>query len=437
MIPKVIHRIWVGGEMPSAYRNFGRDWEKLHPGWSIKTWGDEDLRWLENQYFFDRAEEYVPSHAVGQYRSDLARYEILARFGGVYVDCDVEPLRDFTPLLGVEGFAGWEKQDEYVGNTVLGSVPGNPVLKRMVAEAAGSSKANKGKAATWLSGPRVLTRLYMSLEDKSPLTVYPQGHFFPYSYEDIRKGRDPSTMKYPDAYSIHHWGHQRELRGRPLATKGDGKLSVAIMAHHKREKWVPDLESQLPGVVTVWDQKNDRWDTGSRSLMAYDPSADYHMVVQDDALLPQDFYEGVKKMLTHVPPGHPVGLYYGRVRPRAQETRSLVAKAHRQKASFIVHNGPWWGVGIVIPTAHIPTLTAWGANNNQIANYDRRISRFYLERQIPCYYPNPSLIDHRTGSENPSLVPGRTALNRRAWQFVGPRSALDVDWSGPVVRGDV
>jgi hypothetical protein len=438
MIPKVLHRIWVGGPMPAKYQRFEADWRRLHPGWEFKTWGDGDLLWLQNRELFDNAERFVPKDAVGQFRADVARYEILSRFGGVYVDCDVEPKRCFDPLLGVEGFAGWEEQERFVGNTVLGSAPGNPFFAEMVRAVVDSSKANVGRAATWLSGPRVVTRVYNDNRNlQKHLTVYPQKYFFPYSYTDLRRGPDPAGREYPDAYSVHHWGHQRELRGRPLPDASDGSLSVAIMAHRKREAWVPELAAQLPGVRIVWDQKNNRWDTGSRALSAYDPKAEWHMVVQDDALLPEDFFEGVKRMLGHVPVGHPVGLYYGRVRPREHDTRTLTARAQREKAPFIVHNGPWWGVGIVVPTNHIRDIVAWGAENPQIANYDRRIARYYAEIDVPCYYPQPSLIEHRHGVENPSLVPGRTSLNRRAWHFVGPRSALSVDWSGTPVRGRV
>jgi len=118
------------------------------------------------------------------------------------------------------------------------------------------------------------------------------------------------------------------------------------------------------------------------------------------------------------------------------ETHGLTVKAKRENASFILHNGPWWGVGIVVPTEHIQHIVRWGDANQQIPNYDRRISRWYGAQDIPCYYTVPSLIEHRT-ENNPSLVEGRTGANRRAWTFVGPRSALEVDWTGPVVRGDM
>jgi mannosyltransferase OCH1-like enzyme len=169
MIPKIIHRIWVGGPMPDHYRQYGEAWEKLHPGWSFRLWTDEDFQngWLQNQDLFDKAEQYVPKDAVGQFRSDVARYEILYRFGGVYVDCDVEPLKPFDGLLEAEAFAGWEKTSLYVGNTVIGSVPGAAFWGQMIGAVLDASKENKGKAATWLSGPRVVTRLYNSINSST------------------------------------------------------------------------------------------------------------------------------------------------------------------------------------------------------------------------------------------------------------------------------
>jgi hypothetical protein len=42
----------------------------------------------------------------------------------------------------------------------------------------------------------------------------------------------------------------------------------------------------------------------------------------------------------------------------------------------------------------------------------------------------PSLVEHRSGDENPSLVAGRTSLARRARWFIGEdESALDIDWT--------
>src|SRR5690606_6148142 len=43
-----------------------------------------------------------------------------------------------------------------------------------------------------------------------------------------------------------------------------------------------------------------------------------------------------------------------------------------------------------------------------------------------------SLVEHRHGTENPSLIPGRTGRDRRAYMFLGEdNSAADIDWATP------
>lgn len=439
MIPKILHRIWVGGEPPAHLVSLGLRWEELNPGWEFRIWRDGDLRWLQNQDLFDRAAEYVPVDGIGQFKADVARYEILRKFGGVYVDFDVEPLKPFASLLGVPAFAGWEEDGRYVGNTVLGSVPGASIWTDIIESLPGNAAKHKGRAATWVSGPRFLTRVYES--DRSQLKVYPQRYFFPYSYNDLGKDTDPALKQYPDSYSIHHWEHQRKRRRRklPLTSRPPASrpvnFSVAIMAHEKRAAWVPDLSQALGGAQVVWDRYNDRWDTGRRSLMAFDSGADYHVVVQDDALLPPNFMAGLQLALDNRPQDGPIGLYFGKVRPRASETSRLFRAAEKNNARWIRYPGPWWGVGIAVPTADIAEIVAFGDGRTDIANYDLKIARYYQKTNRMCHYTIPSLVQHRS-EDNPSLVEGRTGQNRVAYQYVGDRDPAQIDWSGPVINAE-
>lgn len=436
MIPKMLHRIWVGGKIPDHLAAFEQDWRRLHPDWQFKLWTDKDFGWLQNQNLYDRAKVIVPPDAVGQFRSDLARYEILKRYGGVYADCDVEPIRNFDDLLNVKGFAGWEETNLFAGNTVLGSVARHSIWDQMIDAIPNAVKANAGKAATWLSGPRVLSRIVSARGRVDDFVVYPQKHFFPYSYKDVKRATvDPSLSDYPGSYAIHHWEHTRTLRGRAMRRRPvtDPRLSFTIMAHRKRESWIPEIQQQLEGCDVTWDKFNDRHETGLRAISAYDPDATHHIVVQDDAVLCQDFAETAHKALSYVPESCPASFYMGRVKPHAHEFGDVHKAAKAQGASFIATKGPWWGVAIAFPVDSIASLIDFYASQQHITNYDRRSSRFYEQKKLPCYYTAPSIVDHRVDG-NPSLVAGRQNVGRYAWEFVGPRSGLDVDWSGPVFR---
>lgn len=210
-------------------------------------------------------------------------------------------------------------------------------------------------------------------------------------------------------------------------------LSVALMAHPSRSKFITALERKLAGVEVVLDQRNDRWDTGRRSLLAYDPAATHHLVVQDDAILCRDFLAGAELVAAAAGTERPVGLYIGKVRPHATTVTPAVQHALTVGAPWLEMEGPWWGVALIVPTQHIDELVAWGDQRPRIKNYDRRITAFYAAQGIDCWYTIPSLVDHRPVAENPSLIEGRTG-NRQAHVFLGRRSPLKIDWSRPPVR---
>lgn len=204
-------------------------------------------------------------------------------------------------------------------------------------------------------------------------------------------------------------------------------LSCAVMAHPKREAMVADLLERLDRPATVvWDQINDRHDTGIRSVLAYDPACTHHLVIQDDALPCPDLIAGAERALKWVPQDVPVSLYVGRVRPFAQEIERVVARVG-DAASWITMRGIYWGPAIILPTHVIDKLAAW-YRTSKVQNYDRRVSTWFQRRGLLCWYSWPSLVDHR-GDE--SLVRG--GAGRHAHRFLGEdTSALNVDWSGPV-----
>ena len=117
--------------MPAAQVAFGREFERLHPDWETRLWTDADLDELEVTEG-ERARARSASEL-----SNLVRYEVLRRHGGVYLDTDVEGRRPFDDLLaGVRAFAALELPGR-VGTAVLGACRGT-----------GRSSARRGCHAT-------------------------------------------------------------------------------------------------------------------------------------------------------------------------------------------------------------------------------------------------------------------------------------------------
>jgi mannosyltransferase OCH1-like enzyme len=211
VIPKNLHVIWVESDPPDWVLMNVQQWIELHPDWELNFWDDETMPKLYNQKLYDSAHSIVPPDAVGQFRADIARYEILYQFGGFYADVDTVPLRPIDDALeGHTEFAVAE-DTEWVGNTYLGAEEGSTVMLALVRNMERHIKAvGKGRASV-VSGPQYLTPIWKKLgcyvDKRTEL-------WFPYSYADVKRRREHTFEISPDAYAIHSWNHTRELMGR-------------------------------------------------------------------------------------------------------------------------------------------------------------------------------------------------------------------------------
>lgn len=213
-IPQIVHRLWLGDPEPEWSRRLANTWSR--PGWEIRLWTDANvpsLFPLRNQAIFDAAEEIAPNH-VGQLRADVLRYELLWRFGGVWVDADLESLRPLGSLLeGVECFAARE-DEHWIGNTILGAVPGHPFLGALIEHLPANVEANRGAKPNRLTGPQYLTRIWRVTGQG--ITVFARELFFPFSYRDVEEfvpGSVNPAERWPDAYTCHWWANRRRERG--------------------------------------------------------------------------------------------------------------------------------------------------------------------------------------------------------------------------------
>lgn len=173
------------------------------------------------------------------------------------------------------------------------------------------------------------------------------------------------------------------------------------MAHPSRAAFIPSLQSRLASPASVvFDEKNDRWDTGRRSLLAYSPDATHHLVIQDDAIPASALVQGLNRWLPRLPESA-LCLYSGNI--------SQFRRIYRQRARppcFLQMQQLQWGVAIVLPTKFIPAVVEMGDALEQIGNYDMRLSMWCVENDLPVLYPQQCWVNHR---RTPSLVPGRSS----------------------------
>jgi hypothetical protein len=169
-----------------------------HPGWDVTVWRSlEQFGLLRNKRAFFAADELAPKtwpHARWQIVSNILRFEVLARHGGVYVDSDVwchRPLDDLlerTEAGGKDGFLAWEIERRWLGEAVVGCVSGAPFMERIVSNLEAWAFARAGQAATKTVGPQYITPLLLGTPELERVLVLPQRTFFPARHNEPAKG---------------------------------------------------------------------------------------------------------------------------------------------------------------------------------------------------------------------------------------------------------
>lgn len=197
MMPKTFHRIFLDDPIPSEYEANWEGLKRLHPGWKFKTWDSSKVAeaWLDKL-----APLWDTVNAMAG-RTDILRYEIMAREGGIYVDTDVQGLKSFEPLVHLEQpFVGWESQ-ERLCPTVLGSPKEHPAMQELLLDLlVWVPEHEKERDPVIQTGPIFLTQAWGVRGD---VTRMPVDAFYPVGPTERKL---LSSFK-PRAsnYSLHHW----------------------------------------------------------------------------------------------------------------------------------------------------------------------------------------------------------------------------------------
>lgn len=132
VIPKIIHRVWFGTKpFPDKFLGFVYGQTHICKEYSSMFWEEENTR-AHFPYMLPSSAEMLSDTRLNPViKSDILRYEALRLFGGIYLDTDIEVLRNFDELLSETFFCADEGMDN-IGTAVLGCVPYHPLTHAML-----------------------------------------------------------------------------------------------------------------------------------------------------------------------------------------------------------------------------------------------------------------------------------------------------------------
>ena len=123
-IDKKIHCFWFSGEKkPEKYQKCIDTWKRVCPDYEIIEWNADSYDCGKN-IFVKQAYEKKKWAFV----SDYARLDVIYHYGGIYLDMDVELLKDFEPLRQFNAFFNYGMRHMVELGSGFGSMKQNPFI---------------------------------------------------------------------------------------------------------------------------------------------------------------------------------------------------------------------------------------------------------------------------------------------------------------------
>jgi len=185
VIPKIIHFVYCGGAIPVEMLAMMATVTDKNPTFISKLW-DNDTMAMEGWDYDELLARFkAPVHV-----SDYVRLLVIQKYGGIYVDCDVECIRPITSLLQHEAFAAPQDGTGQLCPAVFGAVPNHPWINWQIEHADEYSKPDQPWNVT-----------LMTDAPREGVTLCPTRWFYPFLWDVPKADRTVAE----DTMLIHHW----------------------------------------------------------------------------------------------------------------------------------------------------------------------------------------------------------------------------------------
>ena len=198
---KIIHYCWFGPKpLSKLAKKCMKSWKKFLPDYEIKLWNEKNFDFNQNP-FVKQAYE----NKKWAFVADYARLKALSEYGGIYLDTDMEIMKDISDILNDECFLGVEDSG-LVNAAVIGAKkPHNKFIDTLIANNDNLEKFYE-KDIYAMTIPRQITNMLepLGFDKNNPkiqqffdgeLKVYPREYFYPLSYDyQDNKFTDNSCM---------------------------------------------------------------------------------------------------------------------------------------------------------------------------------------------------------------------------------------------------
>lgn len=201
-IPKIIHYCWFGKtSLPEDAQRCIASWKKFCPDYEI-------VEWNETKIDLSALPLYVQQAYAAQkwaFVADYVRLHALIRYGGVYMDTDVELVAPLDRFMNQAAFVGFEDAS-HVATCVMACEPEFPLFKEFLLQYSNMQFLNPDGTLNTTTNVSRLTDICLEwgmlqngqCQSVAGLTIYPADYFCPLAL-------DTGLLKQTENTVAIHW----------------------------------------------------------------------------------------------------------------------------------------------------------------------------------------------------------------------------------------
>lgn len=205
MIPKIIHYCWFGGNAkPQLAKKCIASWKKYCSDYELREWN-------EDSYDLSKAPLYVRQAYDAKkwaFVTDYVRLQVVYEHGGIYLDTDVEVIRNPDELLSNTAFFGFEGTENINTGLGFGAEAKHTLLKALMLDYQDASFISESGEMDLTPCPVRNTRVFSRYGLKSDGTmqrlvdgtlILPPEYLCPIDIHTMKLEQTENT------YTIHHF----------------------------------------------------------------------------------------------------------------------------------------------------------------------------------------------------------------------------------------
>lgn len=214
--------------MPPQYNEYWSEWQQLNPDAELLTWTEDEIfsREWHNQRIIDRMirESHLPGADLRSYYThvaDVVCQEIMYRYGGFYVNCDMLPIAPLDVLdLSKPGFA--MEDDIHSVNMAMWGMHGAELVFRDIVHGMQDRYFNNpGALMNFTTGALYMTPIINSYGNR--VNRWHRNVFNPIHFSQIEYGTTPDLLNFvapKETVAIHCWGHRLNPHNQRIIESG-------------------------------------------------------------------------------------------------------------------------------------------------------------------------------------------------------------------------